>query len=132
MPKLYEVTIPYVLKNHNAGQQRAWQIAAAERKRCEKQLRDAGHIRKPMKRPISLEIVRNLGPKQRFWDNDSILRGTAKQLIDSLVACGWFNDDSPAYLQQVVGRQQILLDDKEKRLPPSTTIVMWSTFATFN
>lgn len=132
MPKLYEVTIPYVLKNHNAGQQRAWQIAASERKRCEKLLRDLGHIRKPMTRPVSLEVVRNLGPKQRFWDNDSILRGTAKQLIDSIVACGWFKDDSPAYLQQVVGRQQVLFDDKKKRLPASTTIVMWSTFATFN
>ncbi len=131
MPKLYEVTISYVLKNHNAGQQRAWQIAAAERKRCEKQLRSEGHVRKPIVRPVSLEIVRNLGPKQRFWDNDSILRGTAKQLIDSLVACGWFKDDRPEFLQQVVGRQQILFDDKGKRLPASTTIVMWSTFATF-
>lgn len=130
--KLYERTIPYKLSNYNAGQQRAWQVAASERKRIEKCLRQHGYERKPFQRPVSVEIIRNLGPKQRFWDCDSILRGSAKQLIDSLVECGWFKDDSPEYIQQCVGRQTILVSDDGKRKLASTTICIWSNPSTFN
>ncbi len=61
--------------------------------------------RDPFKFPVKLTLTRILGPNQRLWDADSVLRGNAKQLVDSLVAVGWFHDDSMKYITQVIGAQ---------------------------
>lgn len=61
--------------------------------------------RDPFEFPVKVTLTRILGPNQRLWDADSVLRGNAKQLIDSLVAIGWFYDDSMKYIVQVVGDQ---------------------------
>jgi len=102
---LHEITLPLNLTNSNDGQGKAWYRTAKQRKEIETMLRDNGHQRQPFAHPVCLRIVRVLGPKQRLWDADSILRGSAKQLIDSLVACGWFVDDKTDCIEQVVGDQ---------------------------
>ena len=45
----------------------------------------------------SLGLTRVLGPKERLYDTDNLVGG-AKQLIDAMVSCGWFVDDSPKFL----------------------------------
>jgi hypothetical protein len=56
-----------------------------------------------------LVLTRVLGRGQRLFDEDN-LAGGAKQMIDAMVRCGWFKDDSPTYLsvefKQVSGRRQ--------------------------
>ena len=54
---------------------------------------------------VGVNVVSNktLGPF--LWDADSVLRGNAKELIDSLTALGWFHDDSPKWIVAVDGRQ---------------------------
>ena len=61
--------------------------------------------REPFKFPVRVVLTRILGPKQRLWDADSVLRGSAKQLIDGLVDAGWFVDDGPKYITEMDGRQ---------------------------
>ena len=44
------------------------------------------------------EMIRLLGKGQRLWDYDSIGRGSAKELLDAVVATGWFVDDGPQWI----------------------------------
>jgi hypothetical protein len=93
------------LTNGNDGQGRAWYKTASTRKAIEQQLRVQKLERDPFEFPVKLTLTRILGPNQRLWDADSVLRGNAKQLLDSLVAVGWFHDDSMKYITQVIGAQ---------------------------
>jgi hypothetical protein len=54
---------------------------------------------------VGIQVERCLGPRERHWDADSILRGSAKQLIDSLVEVGLLTDDSTQYIVWAVGTQ---------------------------
>jgi hypothetical protein len=98
---LHSAMLPVVLTNYNNGQSRTWKISASERKKIERILLANGHQRKvPFGEPVVVRITRVLGYKQGLWDSDSGLRGNAKQLVDSLVACGWFIDDSAKYITE--------------------------------
>lgn len=55
--------------------------------------------------PVVLVITRVMGPRQGFWDADSVLRGNAKELIDALVWANWFVDDGRKYIRDVYGKQ---------------------------
>ena len=57
--------------------------------------------RKPFDRPVKLIVTRILGIGQRVYDYDSIGRGDAKELIDTLSDIGWFNNDGPRWIQGV-------------------------------
>jgi hypothetical protein len=117
---LHSTRLPIVLTNYNNGQSRTWKVSASERKKIERILRSNGHLRKkPFSEPVVLKITRVLGYKQGLWDSDSGLRGNAKQLVDSLVACGWFDDDSPKYIAETRFAQIV----PELREELSTTIV---------
>ncbi len=97
--------IPYDMTNNNDGQGHAWYRTAAARKAIEKQLRFMNYEREPFGFPVRLVVTRMLGARQKFWDADSVLRGSWKSLQDSLVAVGWFHDDSYKYIKAVDGRQ---------------------------
>ena len=99
------IQLPFELKNKNDGQGHHWGATAAARKKFEKDLFKLRMIRSPFLFPVKLTITRGLGKGQKLWDNDSIGRGNAKQLIDALVASGWFCDDSPKYITDVDYRQ---------------------------
>jgi hypothetical protein len=132
MTKLFEVTLPIVLTNSNGGQQRSWHSSASDRKKYEAALRSADLVRIPFASPVAVELVRNLGPNMRLWDADSILRGSAKGLLDACVACGWFVDDKPQWVSQVIGSQDTPKDENAKRLLASTTIRIYDRPATFD
>lgn len=102
---ILSVQIAYDMTNSNDGQGHAWYRTAALRKAIADQLARQGMHREPFEFPVRLRVTRILGPRQKLWDFDSILRGSYKQLQDSLVDAGWFYDDSPKYITEVLGRQ---------------------------
>lgn len=102
---ILSVQIAYDMSNSNDGQGHAWYRTAAVRKAIADQLRRQGMQREPFEFPVRLRVTRILGPRQKLWDADSILRGSYKQLQDSLVDAGWFYDDSTKYITEVLGKQ---------------------------
>ena len=120
---LFTITIPHKLKNNNNGQTRHWSSSAAERKKWMKALDGAEvetvngdvfgfhefatHVLlgEPVAQKVGIEVHRVLGPRERHWDADSVLRGSAKQLIDSLVECSYLTDDSMKYILWALGTQ---------------------------
>lgn len=86
----------------------------------------AGFRRKPFRQKVDIVLVRILGKRERLWDSDSILRGNAKQLLDSLVAdAGWFADDGPKYIRLVLGDQ----DDTRRHEGPAVEIRVYEAGA---
>ena len=118
---LIAINLPIKLENDNNGQGHGWKRTAKRRESIESELRAAGHIRVPFEFKVRLVVMRVLGKRQKLWDDDSVLRGSAKQLIDSLVACGWFVDDSVKWLK--VEQTQWVPQIREK---PSVTIQVFS------
>lgn len=72
----------------------------------------------PSQNRVGLVVTRHLGKGDRLWDMDSVLRSSAKELIDSLVESGYIKDDSPKYVAWVVGLQ----DDSNRQAGPFTTV----------
>lgn len=98
--------LPIGLTNGNTGRGWHWGSKHKERKAMESFLREYfGGQRVPFGFPVSLVVTRVLGKNQRLWDSDSVLRGNWKELQDSLVAVGFFHDDSPKWISNVIGRQ---------------------------
>jgi hypothetical protein len=93
--------IPLELTNRNDGRGHSWHRTASERQKIERLLIAEGLQRSPFETPVTIRITRILGKGQRLWDPDSGLRGNAKELIDSLVAAGWFHDDSAKWITEV-------------------------------
>lgn len=65
--------------------------------------------------PLNLVLTRILGKRQQLWDPDSVLRGTAKELIDSIVEMGFLLDDGPRQLGIVLGLQ----DASQREIGPA-------------
>lgn len=112
--------LPVELTNRNDGQGHSWKRTAGERKRLERQL--LPFRRKPFDHPVQLRLTRVLGQRQRLWDADSVLRGNAKQLLDTLVALGWFHDDGPKWITEATGTQ----DDSRRGLGPFTMVEVFA------
>lgn len=98
--------LPIELTNGNDGRGNKWFKSARVRDKIEEMLRQGGFVpNEPVEGLCAVRITRILGKGQRLWDADSILRGNSKELLDALVAVGWFVDDSPKYIAEVVGCQ---------------------------
>lgn len=104
-PPLFDTTIPLPLTNGNDGRGGAFWSSAKRRKEYETDLRLLRQEREPFDRPVRVVVTRVLGSRQRLWDADSVLRGSAKELVDALVAIGWFHDDGPKWIVECDGRQ---------------------------
>lgn len=113
--------VPLDLTNSNDGQGHAWYRTAALRKAIAVQLDKQGLRREPYDFPVRLVVTRILGPRQKQWDADSILRGSYKQLQDELVCQGWFHDDSTKYITAVDGRQ----DGSQRENGPAVKIEVY-------
>jgi hypothetical protein len=113
-------TLPLELKNYNTGRGHAHWQSTKIRKEYESVLRARRLTRQPFDRCVDVVLCRVLGPKQRLWDADSVLRGSAKELIDSLVACGWFHDDGPEWIRRAVGIQ----DKSQRHNGPAVVIAV--------
>lgn len=110
--------LPIELTNGNDGRGHKFWSSAKVRQQIETDLRLLRETREPFDFPVSLRITRVVGKGQRKWDSDSVLRGNAKELIDALVAVGWFHDDGPKWITHTEGRQ----DDSRRGDGPTTLI----------
>jgi hypothetical protein len=119
--KLLDKTLPIELLNRNQGQGHHWISSHKTRKQMEQTLRLLGMTRQPFEVPVRVGATRILGKGKRLWDSSSVLRGTYKQLEDSLVACGWFHDDSTKFITETIGRQ----DSKHRSTGPAVRIQVY-------
>lgn len=109
---LDSILLPIKLTNANDGQTKSWYKSANNRKRYERLLRfihtqrKASTVRsRPYPFPVVVRVTRILARGERLWDSSSILRGSYKQLEDTLVALKWFHDDSPKWITQTIALQ---------------------------
>ena len=114
-----KIRIPHKLKNGNLGRSKHWSSAHKDRKEWMQALRNAeivsigslGELEQSLRflaeegRKVGIVVTRVLGKGERLWDSDSVLRGSAKELIDSLVEDGYLVDDSPKYVAWSFGCQ---------------------------
>lgn len=107
------------LTNGNDGRGSKWFRAAAVRQEIARML--SNERRTPFEHPVEIRITRILGAGQRLWDADSVGRGNAKELIDSLVELGWFADDGPKWITHCDYRQ----DAKSRASGPAVMIEVW-------
>jgi hypothetical protein len=108
------------LTNGNDGRGSKWFRTAAVRQRIARTL--ANERRTPFEHPVEIRITRILGANQRLWDADSVGRGNAKELIDSLVELGWFHDDGPKWITHCDYRQ----DAQSRASGPAVMIEVFS------
>ena len=112
---IFMAELPVVLTNGNDGRGGRWFSSANVRKKIEKTLRMGGFDRSNLDKfppGVTLTLTRVIGKGGRLWDSDSIGRGNAKELIDALVALGWFVDDGPRWIvetryRQIVDRKKV-------------------------
>ena len=117
---IHSAHLPIELTNGNDGRGGRWFSSAKIRKQIEAILIAGGHRRaKPFEGPVWLLITRVMAKRQKAWDADSWQRGNLKELIDGLVAVGWFVDDCPKYITEVSFWQRA----DNPRPKESTTIV---------
>lgn len=102
---LLRVRLPIRMTNNNAGRGYRWHASAKFRADCEGYLRVWGLTRTPFAAPVIVRVTRILGPRERLWDSSSVLRGNWKEIEDSLVAMGWFRDDSPRWITATIAAQ---------------------------
>ncbi len=124
------------LNNGNTGRSKHWSSAHRERNAWRRAVQAAvvipdnepeiaylDYVTKPPDEKIGLIIRRVLGAKQRLWDADSILRGSAKEMIDSLVESNLAKDDNTKYVAWVMGDQ----DSSRREIGPFTEVEVWKT-----
>jgi len=122
---LFTVKVYHKLKNNNNGQTKHWSSSHSERKKWMKALDTAEvetangdvfgfhefatHVLsgKPVAQKVGIEVHRVLGPRERHWDADSVLRGSAKQLVDSLVESNYLTDDNIKHILWALGTQSV-------------------------
>ena len=112
--------LPIELTNGNDGRGSKWFNSAKRRQTIAQTLHS--ERRTPFEHPVAIRITRILGPGQRLWDADSVGRGNAKELIDSLVELGWFYDDGPKQITHCDYRQ----DASQRLNGPSVLIEVFT------
>ena len=121
---LLRVRLAIRLDNKNDGRSGTYHASNKFRKECELQLKawdlawpgalnyQPQIVGKTMfTAPVTVRVLRVLGPRQKLWDQSSGLRGNWKEIEDSLVKIGWFVDDSPAWIRRCDFDQ--IADDRE-------------------
>lgn len=99
------LTLPVSLDNGNDGRTKHFGAAAKRRREYEATIRLFHPKPVPIQTPARIHVTRVLGPRQRLFDADSLLRGNAKELIDAIVAVGFLPDDGPAHVLEVTASQ---------------------------
>ena len=130
----YTVRIFKELNNGNHGRSKHWSSAHRERQSWRKALNSAivipaggselafyDYVDSPPDYKQGLVVRRVLGARQKFWDCDSVLRGSAKENIDSLIEAGLAKDDDIKHIAWVFGDQ----DADRRSIGPFTEIEVW-------
>lgn len=106
MQLLLRSILPIELTNGNTGRGHKFWASDKARKDAEKIIRALGLVRKPFEVPVVNRVTRLMRKGQRHWDSSSVGRGNWKEIEDALVACGWFVDDSYAWIRDTRYDQQ--------------------------
>ena len=130
----YTIRIFRELNNGNSGRSKHWTHAHSERRAWRKALDNAcvilsngdelafyDYVREPPDYMQGLIVRRVLRAKQSRYDCDSLLRGNAKECIDSLVEAGVAKDDNTKYIEWVIGVQ----DADRREIGPFTEVEVW-------
>ena len=137
-----EIEIPMKLKNNNQGQGRHWSGSHKERRIASEAVANAlvryfpcvesesavrlsewlSERQIDCDQKLGLVVWRILGKRERLWDADSVLRGNYKQIQDALIEAGLAEDDSPKYIEWVLGRQ----DDTIRDLGPKVLVEVYT------
>lgn len=110
--------LPVHLYNGNSGQTKHWSTTPKLRRGYLDAIRECYAKPQTPDYPQRMTITRVLGPRQQLWDTDSILRGSAKQLVDSLVEYGFVHDDGPTWITASIGLQ----DDSRREDGPMVIV----------
>ena len=105
MTLLHSANLPIELTNGNEGRSKKWFKSAAQREQYYLILKCIGFARKPFPEQVDVRVTRIYGEGDRPWDPSSIGRGNYKEIEDSLVALGWWHDDSAKWIRQCDFRQ---------------------------
>ena len=137
-----EIEIPMKLKNNNQGQGHHWSGSHKERRTASEAVSNAlcwphpatesdkpvkllewlSGLERPSGEKLGIVVWRILGKRERLWDADSVLRGNYKQIQDALIEVGLAEDDSPKYIDWVLGRQE----DRMRDQGPKVVIEVYS------
>ena len=115
-----EAVLPISLRNQNSTAGKQWQSLGRYRKRLHDSLWLEYRRDEPFDFPVALAICRRIGVGQRVWDNDAVAIAS-KQLIDCLVALGWFVDDSDQWVKVVAYYQ----DRDNRHLGPAVIVTVF-------
>jgi hypothetical protein len=120
---ILSVVLPVEMINRNDGQGHAYYRTAKEKKELAATLGHnmLGLRRTPFAHRVDVMLTRILGKGQRLFDPDSIGRGNAKQIVDTLTDLGWWHDDSSKYIRNCDYRQ----DDLQRENGPAVLIEIW-------
>jgi len=110
--------LPIQLTNDNGGRNAKWYRTAKRKAEYAMMVRVYSGRRVPFDFPVVLRITRILGPRQQFWDEDSIGRGSAKELVDAIVQHGWLHDDKRKWVSRVIYQQT----DKHRDRGPAVQV----------
>jgi len=132
---ILKFTIDKQLKNGNQGRSKHWSSAHKDKQEWMQKIRTAkildssgGHLDiehiQTIEERVDLIITRHLGKGQRFWDADSVLRGNAKELIDSLVAFKVIPDDNTKHVGWTLGLQSSTARDSQSILAGTTEVTV--------
>lgn len=99
------IELPAELDNGNIGRSKHWSSAAKMRQHYASVLSTLYYKATPPDFQQHIVVTRVLGKGQRLWDADSVLRGSAKELIDGLVDHGLMHDDGPKWIVTATGKQ---------------------------
>ena len=114
--EVLSMVLPVQLTNRNDGQGHHWSRTARDKQRLREQL---NHLkRSPFRFRVDVVLTRIIGKGQRFWDPDSVGRGNAKQIVDTLTNLGWWHDDSSKHIRNFDYRQ----DDSQRSNGPAVLI----------
>jgi hypothetical protein len=95
------IPLPIKLTNGNVGRTTHFGASAKRRMEYEKLIKTLGLVKEPPFYRQSVVVARVLGKGEKYYDPDSLQRGNLKEIIDALVACGWFVDDSYKWIELV-------------------------------
>ena len=113
---IHSQILPVELTNRNDGQGHHW--SRTQRDKIALRIALAPFKREPFPFRVDVTLTRILGKGQRLFDPDSIGRGNAKQIIDTLTDLGWWLDDNARHIRHFDYRQ----DDTQRVNGPAVLI----------
>ena len=116
---ILSVVLPVEMNNRNDGQGHSQWRTVKDKKQIGLALNNLK--RKPFEHRVDIVLTRILGKRQQMVDPDSIGRGNAKQIVDTLTELGWWHDDSSKYIRNCDYRQ----DATQRENGPAVLIEVW-------